>query len=72
MLIKILNNKIKEFDDTINNLSFIYFNIHLTNKLYNNSFTGLMLIKYINKYLTNNLNKYKFLFILDIHKKGIT
>tara|TARA_Y100000816_G_C26082246_1_gene570548 strand:- start:748 stop:1554 length:807 start_codon:yes stop_codon:yes gene_type:complete len=67
MLIKILNNKIKEFEENKNNL----FILNTCHYLYNNSFSGLMLIKYINKYLTNNLNKYRFLVTIDAYKKEL-
>ncbi len=61
-------------DDTINNLSnsdkMLYI-LNLTNKLYNNGFTGNMLLHYIKNKLPETKSKYKFLFILDIHKKEI-
>jgi len=62
------------FDDSINNLSNsdkMLFILNLTNKLYNNSFTGNMLLHYIKNKLPESKNKYKFLFILDIHKREI-
>ena len=48
------------------------FILNLTNKLYNNGFTGNYVIYYIkNKLPDCKKKKYKFLFILDIYKKEI-
>jgi hypothetical protein len=68
-----LNNFII-LDDSINNLSNADKKLHilnLTNKLYNNGFTGNMLIQYIKTKLPESKNKYKFLFIIDNYKKEI-
>lgn len=67
-------SKLIILDDTINNLSnsdkMLYI-LNLTNKLYNNGFTANMLLYYIKNKLPESKNKYKFLFILDIHKREI-
>jgi Cdc6-like AAA superfamily ATPase len=67
-------SKLIILDDKINNLSnsdkMLYI-LNLTNKLYNNGFTANMLLYYIKNKLPESKNKYKFLFILDIHKREI-
>lgn len=67
-------NKFIVFNDSINNFSnsekFIYI-LNLTNRLYNNGFTGNMLLQYIKNRFPDCKEKYKFLFILDIYKKEI-
>ena len=45
--------------------------IELTYKLYNNGFTGNILILYIKNKIACSEEKYKFLFIIDIFKKEI-
>lgn len=45
--------------------------IELSYKLYNNAYTGDMLLKYINSTLENNKTKFDFLFIMHIYKKEI-
>jgi hypothetical protein len=67
-------NKFIVFDDCVNNLSYsdkIVYILNLTDKLYNNGFTGNMLLYYIKNRLIDCKEKYKFLFILDIYKKEI-
>tara|TARA_B110000444_G_scaffold135194_4_gene126976 strand:+ start:1634 stop:2422 length:789 start_codon:yes stop_codon:yes gene_type:complete len=67
-------NKFIIIDNSINNLPTskkIIYILNLTNKLYNNGFTGNMLLHYIKNKLPDCKEKYKFLFILDIHKKEI-
>ena len=67
-------NKFIVFDDSVNNLSYsdkIVYILNLTNKLYNNGFTGNMLLYYIKNRLVDCKEKYKFLFVLDIYKKEI-
>jgi hypothetical protein len=68
-----LNNFII-LDDSINNLSNADKNLHilnLTTKLYNNGFTGNMLIQFIKNKLPDSKNKFKFLFVIDNYKKEI-
>ena len=43
----------------------------LTHKLYNNSFSGNILINFIKNKLPENLNKYKFLSFIDTYKKEL-
>ena len=67
-------NKFIVFDDSVINLSLkdkIVYILNLTNKLYNNGFTGNMLLYYIKNRLPDCKEKYKFLFVLDIYKKEI-
>ena len=67
-------NKFLVFDNSINSLSYcdkVAYILNLTNKLYNNGFTGNMLLYYIKNRLEDCKEKYKFLFILDIYKKEI-
>jgi DNA polymerase III delta prime subunit len=45
--------------------------VNLANKLYNNGFSGNLLIQFIKNKLPDNKNKYKFLFMIDIYKKEI-
>lgn len=45
--------------------------IDLSQKLYNNSYTGDMLLKYINTNFENNKNKYHFLFLINIYRREI-
>ena len=45
--------------------------VNLANKLYNNGFSGNLLIQFIKNKLPENKNKYKFLFMIDIYKKEI-
>lgn len=67
-------NKFIVFDDSVNSLSYsdkVVYILNLTNKLYNNGFTGNMLLYYIKNRLVDCKEKYKFLFVLDIYKKEI-
>jgi len=67
-------NKFIVFDDFVINLSYsdkIIYILNLTNKLYNNGFTGNMLLYYIKNRLPDCKEKYKFLFVLNIYKKEI-
>ena len=67
-------NKFIVLDNSVNNLSYsdkIVYILNLTNKLYNNGFTGNMLLYYIKNRLVDCKEKYKFLFVLDIYKKEI-
>ena len=45
--------------------------INLTNKLYNNGFSGNLLIQFIKNKLPENYHKYKFLLTINIYKKEI-
>ena len=45
--------------------------IDLAKKLYNDAFSGNLLIQFIKNKLPNNKMKYEFLFVLDIYKKEI-
>ena len=68
-----LNNFII-LDDSINNLSNadkILHILNLTTKLYNNGFTGDMVIQFIKNKLPDSKNKFKFLFVIDNYKKEI-
>tara|TARA_Y100000816_G_scaffold209726_1_gene155468 strand:- start:3622 stop:4410 length:789 start_codon:yes stop_codon:yes gene_type:complete len=67
-------NKFIVFDDSVNSLSYsdkVVYILNLTNKLYNNGFTGNMLLYYIKNRLVDCKEKYKFLLVLDIYKKEI-
>tara|TARA_B100000927_G_scaffold32323_1_gene23473 strand:+ start:965 stop:1753 length:789 start_codon:yes stop_codon:yes gene_type:complete len=67
-------NKFIVFDDSVINLSYsdkIIYILNLTNKLYNNGFTGNMLLYYIKNRLPDCKEKYKFIFVLNIYKKEI-
>ena len=81
--ISILDNSIK-YDYTkkkntslnkylINQDTSVDFNflIDLSHKLYNNGYSSDILINYIDTKLPNGLDKYNFLFLLDIYKKEI-
>ena len=68
-------NKFIVFDNSLNNLTSysdkILVILNLTRRLYNNGFTGNMLLYYIKNKLPDCKEKYKFLLILDIYKKEI-
>ena len=54
-----------------NNPKNIHELIELSYKLYNNAYTGEMLLKYINLNVENSKNKYHFLFLINIYKREI-
>jgi len=67
-------NKLFTSDELVNNLcnkKKVLNILNLTNKLYNNGFTGNLLLSYIKNKLPDCKEKYKFLFILNIYKKEI-
>ena len=67
-------NKFIILDSNIDSLSInnkLEYILNLTNKLYNNGFTGNMLLYYIKNKLPDCKKKYKFLFVLEIYKKEI-
>ena len=44
---------------------------NLTNDLYNNGFSGNMLLTFIKNKLPDNCNKYKFLHLMNIYKSEL-
>ena len=72
-LTEITNKKIYLLSKQINifNPKNIIDLLELSNILYNNAYTGDMLMKYIKNKLENNKDKYKFLFLINIYKKEI-
>tara|TARA_Y100001970_G_C14254939_1_gene874563 strand:+ start:3161 stop:3964 length:804 start_codon:yes stop_codon:yes gene_type:complete len=67
-------NKFIIFNKDIDNLHYnnkIIYIFNLTYKLYNNGFSGNMLLQYIKNKIPDSKNKYKFLFIMNIYKKEL-